>query len=79
MIVSPVSAQTAAALAMIGTAGETIREMLTRLQCPPDAREGCVQQNFKLLNDNLRKTNGLKIGEKWLAVDLTSRHFHILL
>lgn len=48
---------------MFGAKGVTRQEMLSGLKYPANYGNDAIAKNFKSFNDNVRSTNGLKIGE----------------
>ena len=63
VIISPVSIQSAVTLAMFGASGETKQEMMRSLKYPAGFTSDAIAKNFEAFTENVRKTNGLKIGK----------------
>lgn len=63
VIISPVSIQSAVTLAMFGASGDTKQEMLSGLKYPTGYSNDAIAKNFEAFTENVRKTNGLKVGE----------------
>ena len=63
VIISPVSIQSAVTLAMFGASGETKEEMMRGLKYPAGYTSNTIAKNFEAFTENVRKTNGLKIGK----------------
>lgn len=68
VIISPASIQSAVTLAMFGTSegSETRTQMLEGLKYPPTYKADSIAEGYKAFNENVEKTNGLKIGKLWL-------------
>lgn len=49
---------------MFGASGETKQEMLQGLKYPTGYSSDSIAHNFEAFTDSVRKTNGLKIGNK---------------
>lgn len=63
MIISPASIHSAVTLAMFGATGETQSQMLSGLKYPAQYTTNTIADNYKGFNENVARTNGLKIGK----------------
>jgi hypothetical protein len=48
---------------MFGASGETKQEMMQGLKYPDGYSSDAIARNFESFTENVRKTNGLKIGK----------------
>lgn len=74
VIISPVSIQSAVTLAMFGAVGATKQEMLAGLKYPSDYSSDAIAKNFEAFTENVRKTNGLKVGKCLVGVSGIENH-----
>jgi serpin B len=73
-IFSPASIQQAVTLASFGAAGDTKTEMLSGLKYPVGYKDDDIAKNCQVLNENVKKSNYLKIANKvYLMKDYTAK------
>lgn len=62
---------------MFGASGETRQEMLSGLKYPTGYSNEAIAKNFESFTENVKKTNGLKIGEyfAWAFFDIDDFNF----
>jgi serine protease inhibitor len=65
VIISPASIQSAVTLAMFGATegSETRNQMMAGMKYPAQFSASSIADSYKTFNENVEKTNGLKIGK----------------